>query len=70
MSKLLALGITTRRGIMTSHRETAYKLDYSKISLPSTEKFCDNSILLPLYVRMSSDDLKFVTSNFLKLIGD
>jgi perosamine synthetase len=70
MSKLLALGIATRKGIMTSHRETAYKLDYSKISLPNTEKFCDNSILLPLYVPMSSDDLKFVISNFLKFIGD
>lgn len=70
MSKLLDVGIASRRGIMTSHRETAYKLEYSKISLPITEKLCDNSILLPLYVPMSSDDLQFVISNFLKLVDN
>ena len=60
MQKLLDLGISTRRGVMTSHRETAYKnLDVNK-NLPRSEHYSDNSIVLPLYVPMSNDEIEYV----------
>ncbi len=64
MQKMLDEGISTRRGIMTSHRETAYKTEYAGISLPVSENACDNSIILPLYIPMSSEDVKKVIETF------
>ncbi len=56
MEKLLEQGISSRRGIMTSHRETAYREICKGISLPVSEDACDNSIILPLYVPMTEQD--------------
>jgi dTDP-4-amino-4,6-dideoxygalactose transaminase len=60
MQQLLDMGIASRRGIMTSHRETAYKTEYAGLSLPVSEHVSDNSIILPLYVPMSQDDITTV----------
>ena len=60
MQKMLNAGISTRRGIMTSHRETAYKTEYAGLSLPVSEKVCDRSIILPLYVPMKDEDIEKV----------
>jgi dTDP-4-amino-4,6-dideoxygalactose transaminase len=57
MQKMLDAGISTRRGIMTSHRETAYKEEYAGVSLPVSEKACDRSIILPLYIPMKDEDI-------------
>jgi len=60
MQHLLDDGISTRRGIMTTHRETAYK-EYSKgLSLPVSEDLADNSIILPLYIPMSQEEVQYV----------
>jgi perosamine synthetase len=68
MQKLLDEGISTRSGVMTAHRETAYK-DYCKgLVLPVSENACDRSILLPLYVPMGDDEIMKVTSAFTKII--
>jgi dTDP-4-amino-4,6-dideoxygalactose transaminase len=64
MQKMLDAGISTRRGIMTSHRETAYKTECAGLSLPVSENAADNSIILPLYVPMSSEDVKKVIETF------
>jgi len=64
MQKMLDAGIATRRGIMTSHRETAYKTEYADVSLPASENACDNSIILPLYIPMNSEDVKKVIETF------
>jgi len=64
MQKMLDAGISTRRGIMTSHRETAYKTEYAGVSLPVSENACDNSIILPLYIPMKSEDVKKVIEAF------
>ncbi|MFN2438971.1 MAG: DegT/DnrJ/EryC1/StrS family aminotransferase [Chitinophagaceae bacterium] len=64
MQKLLDAGISTRRGVATIHRETAYKKDYPDLSLPVSEKVADNSILLPLYVPMSPEDINNVIETF------
>lgn len=64
MQKLLDAGVSSRRGIMTTHRETAYKTEYAGVSLPVSEKSCDRSIILPLYVPMSNDDIEKVIEAF------
>ena len=64
MQKMLDAGVSTRRGIMTSHRETAYKTEYADISLPVSEDACDNSIILPLYIPMSQEDITKVIETF------
>jgi len=64
MQKMLDAGIATRRGIMTAHRETSYK-DMSEISLPISEDFADNSILIPLFVPMDENETEKVVENLI-----
>ncbi|MCX6250452.1 MAG: DegT/DnrJ/EryC1/StrS family aminotransferase [Bacteroidetes bacterium] len=60
MQKLLNAGISTRRGIMTAHREPAYISYSGVISLPITEDTSDRSLLLPLYVPMKIEDVDYI----------
>lgn len=60
MERMLEKGISTRRGIMTSHRESAYKNESKNLSLPESEKYADNSVILPLYYPMSTFDIETV----------
>jgi dTDP-4-amino-4,6-dideoxygalactose transaminase len=69
MQALLDIGIASRRGVMTSHRETAYKTYCSGLSLPVTEDACDNSIIIPLYVPMSQAEVDEVIRGFRKCLG-
>ena len=64
MQKMLDEGIATRRGIMTAHRETAYQEECAGLSLPVSEKACDRSIILPLYVPMRNEDIEKVIEAF------
>ena len=68
MQRMLDAGISTRRGIMTTHRETAYKDECMNISLPVSEDSCDRSIILPLYVPMKDEDIEKVITTFLSII--
>lgn len=68
MQQMLNFGIATRRGIMTIHREIAYKKEFHNITLPITENISDNSILLPLFVPMSDSDIDYIVSKFLEII--
>ena len=68
MQKMLDAGISTRRGIMTSHRETAYKKEYQDLSLPISEKACDQSIILPLFIPMKPEDIQKVIDTFLSIV--
>lgn len=58
MQKLLDKGIATRRGVMCTHRESAYKLEYSDAKLPISEDLQDRSIIIPLYIPMQMDDIE------------
>lgn len=62
MQKLLEAGISTRRGVTTSHRETAYKSGYKDLHLPVSEDAADNSIMIPLYIPMRNEDTDLVIS--------
>lgn len=61
MQQLLDKGIASRRGIMTSHRETAYK--HLQLSLPASEDLSDNSICLPLYIPMTNEEIEKVIAS-------
>ena len=69
MQQLFNKEISSRRGIMTSHRETAYKDIVNNISLPVTENLCDNSIIIPLYFPMLDIDVETVISNLKVLLN-
>ena len=69
MEQMLAAGIATRRGIMNTHRETAYRKEYGHVSLPVSEDAADRSIILPLYVPMQQEDVQVVIDTFKKLVS-
>lgn len=66
MQKLLDHGISTRRGIMCTHREKAYSAWNLNGKLPVSEKLSDQSILLPLYVPMREREINYVIESLLK----
>ncbi|MDB5226406.1 MAG: aminotransferase DegT [Bacteroidota bacterium] len=68
MQAMLDKGISTRRGVVTTHRETAYK-DYSKnLSLPVSEDASDRSIVIPLYYPMAQEEIDYVINIFKSLV--
>ena len=67
MQLLDEVGITTRRGIMTAHREPAY-LRRGQNNLPITEKLSDSSIILPLFHSFSEAQQTYVIEKFLDFI--
>lgn len=67
MQKLLDSGVASRRGIMTTHRETAYRKLQNEINLPVSEDLQDRSIILPLYVPMTNGDVEYVIDSFIKI---
>jgi len=70
MQKMLDDGISSRRGIMTSHRETAYKTECAGLSLPISEKSADRSIILPLYIPMNNEDIEKVIEAFRMYVSE
>ncbi len=64
MQKMLDKGISTRRGIMTSHRETAYRNYAGDTNLPVSEDAADRSIIIPLYYPMLDSDIEHVIGTF------
>ncbi len=68
MQKMLDAGISTRRGIMTTHRETAYRDECAGLHLPVSEKASDRSIILPLYIPMKDEDIDKVIETFLSIL--
>lgn len=61
MAMLQADGLSSRRGVMASHREPAYA-DHPARPLPNTEYLSDRSIILPMYHQMTSDDIERVAT--------
>jgi dTDP-4-amino-4,6-dideoxygalactose transaminase len=66
MQNLLDQGVASRRGIMTTHRETAYKMNGYKLIV--SENLADNSILIPLFVPLSDEEINYVLSTIRKLL--
>jgi len=70
MQALLDMGISTRRGVMTTHRETAYKEFCKNLSLPVSEDLSDRSIIIPLFVPMKEEEINQVIEKFTSLVKD
>jgi perosamine synthetase len=66
MQALLDAGISTRRGIMCSHREDAYRDLPLRRPLPSSEQAQDECILLPLYCGMTGEEQQRVAAGLSK----
>lgn len=62
MQSMLASGVSTRRGIMCSHREGAYADRDWPVPLLQSELAQDHCILLPLYADMTTDEQLQVSS--------
>ncbi len=63
LRNLIDLGIEARRGVMTSHTEPPYRNQFKNIKLPISEKLSDRSILIPLYVPMTENEIEQVIKN-------
>jgi dTDP-4-amino-4,6-dideoxygalactose transaminase len=61
MQTMLDAGISTRRGIMCSHREATYTSS-KHLPLPHSESCQDRTIILPLYPQMTPADIELVAS--------
>ncbi len=59
MQFLLDHGVSSRRGIMCSHREAPYKRE-APYHLPESERAQDRCIILPLYAQLTDDDQDYV----------
>ncbi len=68
MQKMLDENIATRRGVMTTHRESAYK-NHPYSNLEVSEHASDNTIVLPLYVPMSQAEVDRVINVFKELMA-
>ncbi|MEZ4799694.1 MAG: DegT/DnrJ/EryC1/StrS family aminotransferase [Flavobacteriales bacterium] len=69
MQQLLDVGIATRRGVMTSHRESAYKQECEGLHLPISEDASDRSIVLPLYVPMAQEEIDYVIYHIKRVLS-
>jgi perosamine synthetase len=68
MQLLLDKGVATRRGVMTTHRESAYKNEKLRSPLPASEDAADNSIVIPLYVPMKDEEIEYVITEISALL--
>jgi dTDP-4-amino-4,6-dideoxygalactose transaminase len=61
MQDLLDAGIASRPGVMTAHREPAYR-EAAHVSLPVSEAASDGSLVLPLYGELTASEQNEVST--------
>jgi perosamine synthetase len=66
MQRLLNRGISTRRGIMASHRESPYRDERWERALTQTNAVTEECIILPLFHEMAELDQDFVIASILE----
>ena len=62
MQRLLDAGISTRRGIMLTHREAPYIDHRPGAHLPKSQSASDRSLLLPLFPQMKDEEIDRVVT--------
>jgi dTDP-4-amino-4,6-dideoxygalactose transaminase len=62
MQHLLDENVSSRRGIMNSHREDPYRTPALRFPLPMSEKAQDRRIILPLFPQLTDDEQTFVAA--------
>lgn len=61
MERMLERGVATRRGVMAIHEEPLYRQTRQvQVSLPVTEQATRQTLLLPLYTTMTTDEQDYV----------
>ncbi len=68
MQRLLERGIATRRGIMNSHQQTAYRNHTLRFPLPHSEAAHARGLILPLPADMTTDDVDYVCDEIRQLL--
>ena len=69
MARLAAADISARRGIMSTHRQPAYRdRDTGGHALPNTERLTDRTLILPVFHQMSDSEQERVLES-LRLAG-
>jgi perosamine synthetase len=63
MQRLLDRGISTRRGIMATHREPPYRNPRWDAALSETEMATDECIILPLFHQMTEQQQDYVLAS-------
>lgn len=66
---LLALGIAAKPGVMTIHRQEAYRPMCRAVRLPQSERASDRSLLLPLFPAMSEEQQQTVLDALWQVFG-
>jgi len=69
MQAMLERGISTRRGIMASHREAPYRAGNRDSRLPETQAATDECLILPLFHQMTEDDQDFVIDSLREIVS-
>ena len=69
MTRLLARGIATRRGVMASHLEKTYVDRIGRVSLPVTEEAARTTMLIPLYAAMTDAEQSYVIDTLREELG-
>jgi dTDP-4-amino-4,6-dideoxygalactose transaminase len=69
MQSLLDRGISTRRGIMASHRELPYRDARWDRELRETNAATDDCIILPLFHQMTDEEQEFVIASLSEAAG-
>jgi len=63
MQSMLDAGVSSRRGIMCSHREDPYRDARRSGSLSHSESAQDHCVVLPLYGQMTDADVQKVADS-------
>ncbi|HEY1793752.1 MAG TPA: DegT/DnrJ/EryC1/StrS family aminotransferase [Opitutaceae bacterium] len=69
MKRLLEDGVSSRRGIMSIHREECYVSRFGKQSFPESEAASDQCVCLPLYTQMNDADISTVAAAVRRYVG-
>ena len=62
MQSMLDAGVATRRGVMCSHREPAYRDQARLMALPRSESAQDTCIVLPMFPQLERGELEIIAA--------
>lgn len=69
MQRLLNRGISTRRGIMATHREPPYRDARWESRLPQTDEATDRCVVLPLFDQLTEEQQQFIIDSIAETAG-
>ena len=68
MQELLDRGVSSRRGIMATHREAPYRNEKWELGLPVTNMVTDTTIVLPLFHEMTDQEQDYVMDSVEQIV--